>query len=76
MLRIDERDFNEIQSLITWAQAHHFWKGNILSPKKLRVQYDTLAIQMQETMQSTQKFIPTNQQVPQRPQINYGVDDE
>lgn len=76
MLRIDGRDFNEIQTLITWAQSHHFWKGNILSPKKLRMQYDTLAIQMQETMHPAKKSTPINQKIPQPPQLNYGVDDE
>lgn len=76
IMRIDERDFKEVQELITWAQAHYFWKSNILSAKKLRDQYDKLAIQKQEAMHPAQKSVQTNQRVPQRPQLNFGVDDE
>lgn len=41
----DKRDPEEIKSLIDWSQNHDFWMGNILSPDKLRKQYDTLFIQ-------------------------------
>jgi hypothetical protein len=45
---IRERDgytHEEIRSLFAWVSNHYFWKGNILSPAKLRKQWDTLEIQ-------------------------------
>jgi len=44
MLRIDKRDKYEIKKIIDWCQTDDFWKGNILSAKKLRAQYDQLLI--------------------------------
>jgi hypothetical protein len=41
----DGRALEEIRSLFAWANNHHFWKGNILSPAKLRKQWDALEIQ-------------------------------
>ena len=41
----DGRTHENIRSLFTWANNHQFWKGNILSPAKLRKQWDTLEIQ-------------------------------
>lgn len=71
IMRIDERDFNEVQGLITWAQAHYFWKSNILSARKLRDQYDKLAMQKQEATHPAKNNVqPTS--APQRPQLNFG----
>jgi len=44
MLRNDKRDKHELKEIIDWCQADDFWKGNILSTKKLRAQYDQLLI--------------------------------
>lgn len=46
MLRRDHRTEQEAASVIAWCQRDDFWKANILSPSKLRKQYDTLALQM------------------------------
>jgi hypothetical protein len=46
MLRIDARDPDEIERVIEWSQRNPFWQNNILSTKKLRGKYDTLALQM------------------------------
>ena len=42
----DNREPQEIKDVIDWCQADPFWKGNILSPKKLREKFDQLTIQM------------------------------
>ncbi|ARJ25067.1 DNA replication protein DnaD [Bacillus mycoides] len=42
----DQRELQEIKDVIDWCQADPFWKGNILSPKKLREKFDQLTIQM------------------------------
>lgn len=41
----DGRTTDEIRSLFAWANGHDFWKTNILSPVKLREQWDKLTIQ-------------------------------
>lgn len=40
--RIDGYDYEEIRSMILFAQKHYFWWRNILSPDKLRKQWDRL----------------------------------
>ena len=42
----DNRELQDIKDVIDWCQADPFWKGNILSPKKLREKFDQLTIQM------------------------------
>ncbi|WP_447579981.1 hypothetical protein, partial [Acinetobacter baumannii] len=44
----DNRTEEQIRYLIDWTQADSFWKGNILSPAKLRKQFDQLAIKVRE----------------------------
>lgn len=46
MMERDNREGKEIQQLILWTQQHHFWHMNILSPDKLRKQYDRLLLEM------------------------------
>ncbi|WJE51140.1 hypothetical protein QRE66_17715 [Bacillus cereus] len=46
MREIDCRDSQEIKDVIDWCQNDAFWKGNILSPKKLRGKFDQLTIRM------------------------------
>lgn len=41
----DKRTHKEISELWAWAHAHDFWSQNILSPDKLRKQWDKLVIQ-------------------------------
>ena len=42
----DKRTYQQMSDLFLWVNADDFWKGNILSPAKLRKQWDTLVIQM------------------------------
>lgn len=44
MREIDERTDKQIKYLINWTQNDGFWKTNILSPIKLRKQFDQLAL--------------------------------
>jgi len=45
--RIDERSWEQITRAIEWCQADDFWRGNIMSPAKLRKQYDQLRLAAQ-----------------------------
>jgi hypothetical protein len=44
MRRIDKRSPEDIESLMAWVYEDDFWRGNILSPDKLRKHYDRLVI--------------------------------
>lgn len=46
MIQRDHRSPQEIKNVIDWCQSHQFWKTNILSTDKLRKQFDTLTVQM------------------------------
>ncbi len=46
MIRRDKREVQEIKDLINWSQNDSFWYKNILSPQKLRKQYDQLIVKM------------------------------
>lgn len=46
ILRIDGRDIEEVKKVIKWCQNDNFWFKNILSPEKLREQYDRLLLSM------------------------------
>ena len=46
MLRIDKRGHRRIPEVIRWCQQDDFWQSNILSPSKLRKQFDKLEMQM------------------------------
>jgi len=48
ILRIDKRDISELRGIIEWCQKDSFWHSNILSPKKLRSQYDQLILRREE----------------------------
>jgi len=56
IIELDKRDSKELQSIIDWSTAHHFWSSNILSPKKLREKYRDLGIKMAAEVKAT---IPT-----------------
>lgn len=47
ILRLDKRPFDEVCAVIEFSQTDSFWMANILSPGKLRKQYDTLFMQSQ-----------------------------
>lgn len=44
LLRVDQRDFKEAEQLIHWCQDNQFWKTNILSMAKFRLQYPQLRL--------------------------------
>jgi len=44
--RLDGRDWLIIRSVVSWCQSDHFWRGNILSPGKLRKQFPALVLAM------------------------------
>jgi hypothetical protein len=49
--RIDKRSWEQITKAIHWCQDDDFWRANILSPAKLRIQYDQLRLAAQRTQQ-------------------------
>ncbi len=46
MIRIDNRNPDDIETIINWCQHDTFWQDNILSTRKLRKQYDQLNLKM------------------------------
>lgn len=42
----DKHTYKEIKAVIDWVNQDNFWVSNILSPKKLRKQFNTLIAQM------------------------------
>lgn len=44
--RIDGRAWEDIEAVIDWCQRDSFWRTNILSPAKLRKQFDQLKLKM------------------------------
>jgi len=56
--RIDERSWEQITRAIEWCQADDFWRANILSPGKLRKQYDQLRLAAQRNTKQS-KFTKT-----------------
>ena len=56
--RIDERSWEQITRAIEWCQADDFWRGNIMSPAKLRKQYDQLRLAAQRNTKQS-KFTKT-----------------
>ena len=42
MIRVDNREVDDIEKLIRWCQEDVFWQNNILSVASLRKQYDAL----------------------------------
>ena len=45
MIEIDKRTEDQVRRMINWSQKHVFWSANILSARKLREKYDTMAAQ-------------------------------
>jgi hypothetical protein len=56
--KIDERSWEQIIKAIEWCQADDFWRGNIMSPGKLRKQYDQLRLAAQRNTKQS-KFTKT-----------------
>lgn len=45
MMELDGRKEAQVRNMIQWSQGHEFWKGIILSAKKLREKYDQMKVQ-------------------------------
>ncbi|UII56244.1 Replication protein O [Cytobacillus spongiae] len=58
MMERDNRTEYQIAHLIDWCQQDSFWKANILSPSKLRKQYDQLVLKIQSEEQTKQNKSP------------------
>jgi len=52
MLVTDKRKEEDIKKVIAWSQQDKFWKTNILSGNKLRIQFDKLHITMNSVLES------------------------
>ncbi len=48
MIRIDNRNPEEVEQVIRWCQHDSFWMNNILSTNKLREKFDQLVLKMNE----------------------------
>jgi len=48
MIRLDKRNVDNIITVIEWAQNDSFWRTNILSADKLRLQFDKLELLTEE----------------------------
>jgi hypothetical protein len=55
MMEHDHRTEEQIAYVIDWAQRDSFWKGNILSTKKLREKFDQLVIRIKEQINKGNK---------------------
>lgn len=51
----DKRDYGKITKMIDWCQNHEFWSSVILSPNKLRKQYDQMNAQAARELKTSQK---------------------
>lgn len=52
LVELDGRSIENVKEVIRWSQRDEFWKGNILSAKKLREKYDQLKVQASNTKAS------------------------
>ena len=53
MLRLDDRNFAQVEAVIRWCQSDDFWQNNILSTEKLRKHFDKLEMQKSKTQTSS-----------------------
>lgn len=60
LLRIDKRTPLEARELIDWALKDDFWKGNILSPEKLRKHWDQLTIKIKNPQSQKEELCKRN----------------
>ena len=45
MVELDRRKEEQVKNMIIWSQSNDFWKGIVLSTKKLREKYDQMKVQ-------------------------------
>lgn len=51
LLRLDSRSYGLAVDVLLWSQQDEFWKCNILSMKKFRVQFDQLYMKMRRELE-------------------------
>lgn len=52
--RLDGRTYEQIEWMIRWTQQDDFWKKNILSPAKLRKQFNNLVVRAKSKVKNGQ----------------------
>ena len=67
MIEIDKRTEDQVSRMIDWSQKNSFWSTNILSARKLREKYDTMAAQ------ANREYKQTHQQA--TPSLEYNLDE-
>lgn len=68
----DERTEEQIEYLINWTQQHEFWHTNILSPEKLRKQFDKLVLQVKQEKKSKDNVTPITKAKKEKYKYNLG----
>ena len=63
MIDLDGRKEEQVRNMITWSQSNDFWKGNILSAKKLRDKYDQMKVQANQPYKNNNAAAPKNDSV-------------
>ena len=53
LIERDKRTKDEVLKVFDFANSHHFWQSNILSPKTLRKHFDKLLIEMNKPAKET-----------------------
>ncbi|KGL45027.1 hypothetical protein EP56_05570 [Listeriaceae bacterium FSL A5-0209] len=66
MMKLDKRTNEQIKWLMTWVQQHDFWMTNVLSPEKLRVQFDDLAIKAKKEREKKRSTGTSKQEATRR----------
>ena len=61
MRESDGIQLSEIGATFDWANKHHFWHKNILSPDKLRKQFDRLRLDMDDKIQPKGEVSPSEE---------------
>lgn len=58
IMRLDRHEVGTVEAVIVWCQSDSFWKSNILSPAKLRKQFETLRLRMGLNVESVKPVVP------------------
>ncbi|WP_144499053.1 Replication protein O [Bacillus pumilus] len=56
--QIDKRTDEQVKYLIGWTQQDTFWKANILSPARLRKQFDHLVVRIKSSHEEAKRKSP------------------
>lgn len=57
MHRVDDRSWKDIEEIIVYATTNDFWKGNVLSGKKLREKSTTFWTQLKKNPKDSRAYI-------------------